>query len=141
MINEKQAVIPLLKTDVIVLSGDNECYTVTSGLVTANYELISNQEEADPKFILQAIQITQGTPFKIIIRNPSGDADIIILALSLIADQDKVYIDYDSDKRRKGIWFKDINLKEAERKALIGFHSFTGNDNVPAFFRKGKRRC
>ena len=45
VINEKQTVIPLLKTDVIVLSGDNECYTVTAGLATANYELKSNQEE------------------------------------------------------------------------------------------------
>ena len=38
VINEKQTAIPLLKTDVIVLSGDNECYTVTAALVTANYE-------------------------------------------------------------------------------------------------------
>ena len=43
-------------------------------------------------------------------------------------------------EERRGIWLKDINLKEAERKALIGFHSFTGNDYVPAFFRKGKKR-
>lgn len=42
-----------------------------------------------------------------------------------------------SGKRRKGIWLKNINLKEAERKALNGFH--TGN--VPAFFRKGKKPC
>ena len=79
VINEKQTAIPLLKTDVIVLSGDNECYTVTSGLVTANYELKCNQEEADTKVILHAIQIIQCIPFKLIIRNPSGDADIMIL--------------------------------------------------------------
>ena len=65
----------------------------------------------------------------------------MILALSLIVDQSKVYIDYASGKRRKGIWLKDINLKDAERKALIGFQSFTGSDFVPAFFRKGKKRC
>ena len=62
----------------------------------------------------------------------------MILALSLIVEQDKVYIDYSSGKRKKGIWLKDINLKEAERKALIDFHAFTGNDYVSAFFRKGK---
>ena len=59
VINEKQTVIPLLKTDVIVLSGDNKCYTVTSGLVTANYELKSNQKETDTKVILHAIQINK----------------------------------------------------------------------------------
>ena len=42
-----------------------------------------------------------------------------------------------SGKRRKGIWLKNINLKDAERKALNGFH--TGN--VPAFFRKRKKPC
>lgn len=64
----------------------------------------------------------------------------MILALSLIADQDKLYINYGSGERRKGIWLKDINLKEAERKALVSFHSSTENDYVPAFFRNGKKR-
>ena len=35
----------LYSKHVIVLSGDNECDTVTAGLITANYELKSNQEE------------------------------------------------------------------------------------------------
>ena len=65
----------------------------------------------------------------------------MVLALALIVDQDKVYIDYGSGKRRKGTWLKDIILNEDERKALVGFHSFTGNDYVPALFRKGKKRC
>ena len=64
----------------------------------------------------------------------------MILALSLTADQSKAYIDYRSGKRRREIWLKDINLKEADRKTLIGFHLFTENDYVPAFFSKGKRR-
>ena len=44
VIAEKQSVTSMLKTEVIVLSGDDECYTVTSNLVTLNDDLRSNQE-------------------------------------------------------------------------------------------------
>ena len=86
----------------IVLSGNNECYTATSGLVTANCELKSNQTEAGTKVVLHAIQIIQCTPFKVIVRNPSRGSDIMILALSLTAVQSKAYIDYRSGKERGG---------------------------------------
>ena len=29
-------------------------------------------------------------------------------------------------------------MKDEEKKALVGFHSFTGNDYIPSIFRKGK---
>ena len=87
----------------IVLSGENECYTTASGSVTANYDVKSNQEEANTKVVIYATQIIQCTPFKVMIRNPSGDTGIMILILSLIADQDKVYIDCGSGRRRKEI--------------------------------------
>ena len=35
----------------------------------------------------------------------------------------------------------DFDLPEEMRKAMIGFHAFTGNDYVSAFFRKGKNKC
>ena len=50
-------------------------------------------------------------------------------------------MDYGNGKRRKGFWINNKILKENERKALIGFHSFTGNDFVPDFFGKGKKCC
>ena len=141
IIHEKLSVTSMLKTEVIILSGDDECYTVTSDLVILNDNLRSNQEEADTKVILHAMQIIQSSSFRVIIRSLSGDTDIMVLALALIVDQDKVYIDYGSGKRRKGTWLKDIILNEDERKTLVGFHSFTGNDYVPALFRKGEKRC
>jgi hypothetical protein len=49
LINEKDTVTWLLKTEVIVLSGDDECYTVTSDLVIPNDNSRGNQEEADTK--------------------------------------------------------------------------------------------
>jgi hypothetical protein len=65
------------KTEVIVLSGEDECYTVTSDLVIPNDDLRGNQEEADTKVILHAIEIIQCSPIKVIIRNPSGETDLM----------------------------------------------------------------
>ena len=141
MINEKEAVISLLMTESVVLSGDDESYTGSCDSVIQNDDLKSNQEEADTKVILHAIHAIKNSSHKVVLRSPSGDTDIIILALALINEQHMVYMDYGNGKRRKGFWLNNIILKENERKALIGFHSFTGNDFVPAFFRKGKKRC
>ena len=141
VINEKENVISLLMTESIVLSGDDESYTVSCDSVIQNDDLKSNQEEADTKVILHAIHAIKNSSHKVVLRSPSGDTDIIILALALINEQHMVYMDYWNGKRRKGFWLNNIILKENERKALIGFHSFTANDFVPAFFRKGKKRC
>ena len=141
VINEKEAVISFLMTESIVLSGDNESYTVSCDSVIQNDDLKSNQEEADTKIILQAIHAIKNSSHKVVPRSPSGDTDIIILALALINEQHMVHMDYGNGKRKKEFWLNNIILKENERKALIGFHSFTGNDFVPAFFRKGKKRC
>ena len=65
----------------------------------------------------------------------------MILALALIAHQEKVYMDHGSGKRRKGTWLADITLNEDERMAIVGFHAFTGDDYLPAMFRRGKKRC
>ena len=135
VINEKEAVISLFMTESIVLSGDDESYTVSCDSVTQNDDLKSNQEEADTKVILHAMHAIKNSSHKAVLRSPSGDTDIIILALVLI---NVVYMDYGNGNRRKGFWLNDIILKQNERKALIGFHSFTGNDFVPAFFKKGK---
>ena len=32
-------------------------------------------------------------------------------------------------------------MKDEEKKVLVGFHSFTGNDYIPAIFTKGKKHC
>ena len=35
----------------------------------------------------------------------------------------------------------DVELSTEEKKALIGFHAFTGNDYVSSFFGKAKLKC
>ena len=34
-----------------------------------------------------------------------------------------------------------VGMKDEEKKSLVGFHSFTGNDYIPSIFRKEKKYC
>ena len=45
------------------------------------------------------------------------------------------------EKNRKALRFSDVVLSVEEKKTLIGFHAFTGNDHVSSFFGKGKMKC
>ena len=71
--------------------------------------------------------------------SPSGDTDITVLTLSLIAEGDRhrVYYDFGNGKNRKDTWLSEVRLSENYRSALIGFHSFIANDYVSEFFKKG----
>ena len=73
---------------------------------------------------------------KVVLRNPSGDTGILVLAFGLIDEPDleKVFYDYGSGKNRKESWLKDFKLDQEYKKALVGFHAFTGNDYVSGFF-------
>ena len=105
-----------------------------------NVDLKSNQEEADTKVILHAINVIRSGG-DAVIRSPSGDTDIMVVALALIDDLVKVYFDYCNGKCKKRMCLGAVGMKDEEKKALVGFHSFTGNDYIPAIFRKRKKQC
>ena len=44
-------------------------------------------------------------------------------------------------KRRKVLDLSACKLSEKLRKALLGLHSFSGNDYVSSFLRRGKQLC
>ena len=100
-----------------------------------------DQEEADTKVVLHALSVLSTSNDNVCIRSPSGDTDIFVIALGTIAQRSRVKFDYGNGSNRKEIWLDQINLRADRRQALIGFHSFTGNDYVSAFFRKGKGVC
>ena len=77
VINERETVTSLLKTEAIVVSGDDECFTVTSSSVVPNDALKSNQEEADTKVILHAIHVTQNSPYNVVISSPPQGIQIL----------------------------------------------------------------
>ena len=141
IIDEKQRSLYTLDTEKIVLPGDDECITVTYDSTEENVNSKSNQEEADTKIVLHAMNvITSGGD--VVIRSPSRDTEIMVLALALIDDLVKVYFDNCNGKCRKRMCLGAVGMQdEEEKKALVGFHSFTGNDYIPAIFRKGEKHC
>ena len=130
--------LSVLKSNVIYLSGDSICEKVTEESVSTYEILISDQEEADTKVVLHAMDALSTTESNVCIRSPSGDTDIIVIAIGNITEKDRVKIDSGSGNKRKMVWLNSIKLKEDECRALIGFHAFSGTDYTSAFFRKGK---
>ena len=104
---------------------------------------LSNHEEADTKVIAHAIEYLSSINEKnVLIRSPSGDADIIVLCVSLwYTYKERVFIDNGTGESRKLIWLGGVNLSHEKCKALLGMHAFTGNDYVSSFFKKGKEMC
>ena len=85
---------------------------------------------------LHAIYALKDPNETVSIYSPSGDTDILILAVALLSsDKERVKI---IDK--KEIYtLSDIDC-ELE-SSLLGFHAFTGNDYCSSFFQKGKKTC
>ena len=79
----KEIVIQMLQTQMVVLSGDDKCFTIFCANVCQN-NLRSNQEEADSKVLLHTIHILQESESFVLLRSPSGDTDSTVLALALI---------------------------------------------------------
>ena len=76
------------------------------------------------------------------IRSPSGDTDILVLTIvHLYNYKGKIHLDNGTGVSRNNIWLGALQFKDEILNALIGFHSFTGNDCVSSFFRKGKQAC
>ena len=92
--------------------------------------------------ILHSLDVLNNTDMFVYLHSPSGDIDILVLALGIIRDhKERVFYDYGNGSYRRSIWLSSLEMDENHRDALIGFHSFTGTDFTSAFFRKGKKRC
>ena len=80
-----------MNSQIIVLSSEAEC-TIIEQINASTVEvkplpsLLSTQEEADTKVILHAHKILQGTASTVTIRSPSGDTDIVVLAVALLQE-------------------------------------------------------
>jgi len=86
---------------------DNICYEVSSRGCFREDTLCSDQEEADTKVVLHTIDaLSRGG--NVVIRSPSGDTDIFVIALGIVNDLPKVRFDYGAGKNRKSIWLDKI---------------------------------
>ena len=121
------------------MSGDEYCEKVTVSNVTQMGNLVSNQEEIDTKVVLYALNALK-TDGNVCICSPSGDTDILVIAISLIPASPSILVNLGNGDKRK-VWLDSIQLSAEQQRALIGFHAFSGNDYVSAFFQKGKQIC
>ena len=125
----------------ILMSRDGECHEITQSTARCLVHLSNNQEEADTKVTLHtmdALNMDEST--KVHLRSPSGDTDILVLAIALVSTPNRVYYDYGAGKNRKCVRLDQYDVPHDERDAFIGFHAVTGNDYTSAFFRKGKNK-
>ena len=135
MEDEKDEILDLLQSEEIVISREEVCRKLSSIEILEFETLLSNHEEADTKVITHAIKYLSSSNEKnVLIRSPSGDADIIVLCVSLLYTyKERVFIDNGTGKSRKLIWLGGINLSHEKCKALLGMHAFTGNGYFSSF--------
>ena len=89
----------------ILFSTYNYCLRLTRESTTLEPLLESNQKEADTKLILHCVHsLTNIAEKNVVVRSPSGDADVTILMLSKSVNyQDRVFLDYGTGNHRKGL--------------------------------------
>jgi len=109
--------------------------------INVNY-LASEQEEADTKLLLHAIDATDRGATRIDIHSP--DTDVLILALRRYPEmcQDTSFITGSGDRKRSiplGPMFNTLGSDKVA--ALPGFHSFTGSDITGSFAGKANISC
>ena len=104
--------------------------------------LKSDQEEADTKIVLHALDATANGATEIRIHSP--DTNVFVLALRRYPDlcQNTVFV------TGKGDTYRTIKLQPIVRAlgplktaALPSFHALTGADNTGSFAKKGKCTC
>ena len=131
-----------MRCEAIILSTEKECVKLTNIDQTDIIELQTTQEKADTKLILHAYNHLQYTDQFITIYSPSGDTDVIVLAIALLRPfSDRVFIIDSHGQNRRYFIIRNIDIEDTLIQSLIGFHALTGNDFVSSFFRKGKKRC
>ena len=114
----------------LVLSGEDSCHKVTLSTCEPFPELLSNQEEADTKVITHSfLSLQQAAYYQVVIRSPSRDTDIVVLAVSLLnQDREKVFIDNGCGRSITLQWLGNLEISERRCTSLIGLYAFTGND-------------
>ena len=106
--------------------------------VTILPNINSDHEEADTKLVALVCAANVLSEESIMVRSPSGDTDILTLFGPHDFRDAKIFIDNGTGKNGTIIEVTSSQLSAEEKKALIGVHTFSGNDYVSSFFWKGK---
>ena len=99
----------------------------------------SDHEEADAKLVAFIGSASMQPGNTVMVGSPLGDIDILVLFLLHQFENITVLIDNDVGKNKKIIDMSSTFLCGNKHKAVAGMHSFSGNDYLSSFFRKGKK--
>ena len=88
------------------MSGDEYCEKVTLSEVTQRDDLVS-----DTKVVLHAVDALKDDG-NVCIRSPSGDTDILVIAIGLISANPRVLFDSGNGDHRRKVWLDSITLSE-----------------------------
>ena len=110
--------LDILKSNTIIMSGDEYCEKVTLSEVTQREDLVSDHEEADTKVVLHPMDALKDDG-NVCIRSPSGDTDILLIAIGLIRANPRVLVDSGNGDHRRKVWLDSITLSEVQQSALI----------------------
>ena len=98
LIDNKVKILQILRCSKIFLSSYDYCYCISLSEVIPVSFLTTPQEEADTKIIRHSSYALTLNATNVVIQFPSGDTDIIILAVSLVQERDKIYVDNGNSK-------------------------------------------
>jgi len=107
----------ILNCEEIILSGDCVCQKITPYSSENCGRLRSDQEEADTKVILHAMDALELSNSNVCVRSPSGDTDILVIALSLIEEKDRILLDNGNGDNKKKVWLDEVTQ--------VDYHAFT----------------
>ena len=100
-------------------------------------DLASDHEEADTKLVAMSFS-RHIIAENLMVRSPSGDIDILVLFL--LHQCSHVFIDNGTGSNRRILDMSTTGLGNLEKEAVVGLHSFSGNDYVSSFFKMGKQK-
>ena len=114
----------------VYLSSYNKCTLITLSTATDVNDLCSSQEEADNKIVIHAFHSLHHSQIPTInICSLSGDTDTLVLPIAHLYNyNEKIYLNNGTDVNRSNLWLGALQFRHEILNALIGFHSFTGND-------------
>ena len=113
-------ILDALHCSELYMSTESNCSKISIFGVTSEDALASNQEEADTKVALHCHHALQCYPEKdVVIRSPSGDIDILVILLSKVEHQRRVYLVSGTGLYREGINLGNIDMDPGKKKCLI----------------------
>ena len=128
---------------IVYFARGDKCSKISKNGVSNVSSLNTDHVEADTKicYLAQhaASNCRNGNDTVCVVRSASGDIDIPIILLGIIPSENiNVFNDSGTGKSRRELNVSRSDLSALERRAIVGFHAFTGNDFNSAFFYKGK---